>query len=149
MGKQMVKLSQGTKKCRGVSWFPELTDKSNNSTLLLMNELRFTGKSIKTHLYWAMKNCECSAEKLHSLVDNITKHYQVGNIQTPVNHGPYTLLSQGQHSGCHHSSSCHMPNYTPSKDHLTDPRAIQSLANMLRTTYIYHFAQDFCRVSYV
>ena len=25
--KQMVKMSQGTKKCRGVSWFPELTDK--------------------------------------------------------------------------------------------------------------------------
>ena len=73
MGKQMMKISQGTKKCRGVSWFPELTDKSNNSALLLMNGLRFKGKSIRTHHYWAMRNCNCSAEKLHNLVDNITK----------------------------------------------------------------------------
>lgn len=35
------------------------------------------GKSIKTHLYWAMRNCEGNADNLKSLIDNIPSHYQV------------------------------------------------------------------------
>lgn len=35
------------------------------------------GKSMKVHLYWAMKNCETSPSKLHELIMNIPNHYKV------------------------------------------------------------------------
>ena len=35
------------------------------------------GKSIKTHLYWAMRNCDGKADNLKRLIDNIPSHYQV------------------------------------------------------------------------
>jgi hypothetical protein len=110
--KQMLKITQGRVRDRGVTWFPELVDKR---------------KSIKTHLYWAMKNCQRSADCLRRLVDNIPAHYE------------------GDHSCCHTSSSCHMPHYAPSKVQLSNPRTIQKLSETLRATYIYRNAQEFCR----
>ena len=74
--KQMLKITQGRVRDRGVTWFPELVDKS---TCVYM-ECSFVtqlGKSIKTHLYWAMKNCQRSADCLRRLVDNIPAHYEV------------------------------------------------------------------------
>jgi hypothetical protein len=112
VAKQMLKISQGRVRDKRVTWFPELVDKR---------------KSIKTHLYWAMKNCECRADYLQSLVDNIPSHYQ------------------GDHSSCHSTSACHMPRYTPSKVELTDPQAVQTLTKTLRGTYIFRNAQEFCR----
>ena len=53
---------------------------------------------------------------------------------------------QGDHSSCHRSSPCHMPRYSPSKEKLSNPRAIQLLEKTLRETYIYRNAQEFCRV---
>ena len=35
------------------------------------------GKSVKTHLYWAMKNCDGCAETLRKLIEIIPDHYQV------------------------------------------------------------------------
>ena len=54
-------------------------------------------------------------------------------------HVIYSVL-QGDHTGCHTTSSCHIPHYTPSKAQLTDPRTIQKLSE----TYIYRCAQEFC-----
>ena len=35
------------------------------------------GRSVKIHLYWAMKNCSDSPSKLQELIMNIPCHYQV------------------------------------------------------------------------
>ena len=37
----------------------------------------YVGRSIKTHLYWAMKSCGEDPEKLCALIMNIADHYQV------------------------------------------------------------------------
>ena len=39
--------------------------------------MQYLEKSIKLHLYWAMKNCGGDADKLCKLVENIPQHYQV------------------------------------------------------------------------
>ena len=39
--------------------------------------LIYVGRSIKTHLYWAMKNCGEDPDKLCALIMNIADHYQV------------------------------------------------------------------------
>lgn len=38
---------------------------------------KFSVKSIKTHCYYAMKNCGGDAEKLRSQLRNIVEHYKV------------------------------------------------------------------------
>ena len=43
----------------------------------LASRCNHAGKSIKTSLYWAMKNCGGDAECLRQLITNISKHYQV------------------------------------------------------------------------
>ena len=55
-------------------------------------------------------------------------------------------MKQGIHTGCHSTSHCHTPRYTPSRPLLTNPQAIQKLTDSLKTTYIYRYAEDFCRV---
>ena len=35
------------------------------------------GKSIKLHLYWAMRNCGGSPDALKSLIENVPEHYKV------------------------------------------------------------------------
>ena len=104
------------------------------------------GKSIKTHLYWAMRNCGENADTLKSLIDSIPSHYQVFNAFRDFIHTSNNYF-QGDHSCCHSSSSCHMPRYTPSKVELKDPRPVQLLSKTLRETYIYRYAKEFCRVS--
>lgn len=78
--KQLQKVTQGRVRDRGVTWFPELVDKSEciyTCTMYMCIAQYLIGKSIKTHLYWAMKNCQKSAENLRRLIDNIPAHYQV------------------------------------------------------------------------
>ena len=76
MAKQIVKISQGRVKDRGTLWFPELVDKSKTQVTCMRVCRYFTiivhflGRSIKTHLYWAMKNCGRSGVRLRSIVDN-------------------------------------------------------------------------------
>ena len=46
-------------------------------TQSLTCSLIYIGRSIKTHLYWAMKNCGEDPDKLCALIMNIADHYQV------------------------------------------------------------------------
>lgn len=149
MKKSMEKITKGLVRDRGVSWFPDLVDKSkfSHSYDSDYNHLVciYLGKSIKIHLYWAMKNCGGDASKLRELIVNIVKHYQV------CSHVLSSIISiheyfQGIHTKCPQSSPCHMPRYTPSKNLLTDPREIQKLEKMLKKTYIYTCAESFSRV---
>ena len=47
---------------------------------------------------------------------------------------------------CHPSSSCHVHWYIPSRVQLTNPQACQALLSGLKDTYVYRYAEDFCRV---
>ncbi|XP_035680551.1 uncharacterized protein LOC118418651 isoform X2 [Branchiostoma floridae] len=58
----MKKITMGPKYKERVTWHPELSDKAG---------------SIKTHVYWAMKNCALDPERLRGYIDNIIKHYKV------------------------------------------------------------------------
>ncbi|XP_064401110.1 uncharacterized protein LOC135347149 [Halichondria panicea] len=111
VSKEIKKVTQGLVRDRGKVWFPELSDKR---------------RSIKIHLYWAMKNCGGSAEKLKEIIMNIPNHYQ------------------RIHTNCHPSSTCHMDDYEPSRDKLVSRKAIEALIKQLHTTYIYRYAKDFC-----
>lgn len=57
--KSMLKISKGRVKSMGSTWFPDLVDKRMFSRIVGMKLLavQYLGKSIKVHLYWAMKNC--------------------------------------------------------------------------------------------
>ena len=46
-------------------------------TQTLTSSLIYVSRSIKTHLYWAMKNCGEDPDKLCALNMNIADHYQV------------------------------------------------------------------------
>ena len=44
-----------------------------------------SAKSIKLHLYWAMKNCGNDPEVLYALlIDNILNHYMVSSIKSDL-----------------------------------------------------------------
>lgn len=81
VGKSLKKICKGTKKKQGVTWFPELVDKRKYAVYsgrqYLFYGAQYLEKSIKLHLYWAMKNCGGDAEVLRELVENIPSHYQV------------------------------------------------------------------------
>ena len=83
----MLKNSQGRVRDRGVTWFPDLVDKSNYmpaehlwlyvctpGVLLAFDREEY---QLGPTCTGAMKNCECSAERLHSLVDNTPSRYTV------------------------------------------------------------------------
>ncbi|XP_064402159.1 uncharacterized protein LOC135347946 [Halichondria panicea] len=112
LSKCLQKVTQGRVRDKGLTWFPELVDKQ---------------KSIKVHLYWAMKNCDGDGQKLRSLIENIAMHYQDNHLE------------------CHPSSTCHLPHYAPGKDLLTDLATVQQLEKQLKDTYIYRFPESFCR----
>ena len=59
------------------------------------------------------------------------------------------IYLQGIHSDCHPSSSCHDPGYIPSRLELTNPQACQALLKGLKDTYVYRYADDFCRICMV
>lgn len=115
--KQLKKITQGLVRDRGIKWFTELGDKR---------------KSVKTHLYWAMKNCDGCAEMLRKLIEIIPDHYQ------------------GDHSGCHSRSSCHKPHYVPGKEVIEDPNTAAALLKNLKESNIYKHAEAFsrCRDTY-
>ena len=39
--------------------------------IVVYYNLGILGKSVKVHLYWAMKNCQGSADTLRDLIENI------------------------------------------------------------------------------
>ena len=46
-----------------------------------------SGKSIKVHLYWAMKNCGGSPEQRCSLIKNVPQHYMVQGCSQKCHEG--------------------------------------------------------------
>ena len=105
----MKKITTGPKKLEGKTWHPQLTDKS---------------ASVKTAVYYQMKNCEGSASQLRASIDNITDHYK------------------GNHSKCLSESRCHLDaNYIPSKIQITDPVAEKLLRHVLHELPIYKKAE--------
>lgn len=82
VAKAMKKIAQGPQSKEGDKWFLELSDKRKWSVSLEYHHwLSFLliqlGKSTKTHLYWAMKNCDGTGDDLRKRIMNILKHYQV------------------------------------------------------------------------
>ena len=133
VAKELEKITKGPVKTRGVTWFPELADKSEIICLLLQHYNMYmcvSEHSIKIHLYWCMKNCKMSLEKLRGMIINISKHYQV----------------QNEHSSCHSPSPCKNRGYTSSKTILTNERAIEQLTNTFKKTYIYCNSESFSSV---
>ena len=64
----------------------EIIDVPRNIMLDIVNNFHniqscvTSGKSIKVHLYWAMKNCGGSLEQIPSLIKNVPQHYMVHNM---------------------------------------------------------------------
>lgn len=104
-------------------------------------------KSIKIHLYWAMKNCGGDPILLKDMIDNIIFHYIVNSIifvECP--YSPLLTYAQGEHTGCFPNSPCHTPAYKAGKNTLSNPLAAKYLGDHLKASYIYRFASSFCRV---
>ena len=140
----MLKISSGLVRNRGVSWFPELVDKSRciihfillygganssreehqNPPILGHEELRWEGRQPET------------AHRQHPKP-------LPGLIFVLCSHSYYIYITniQGDHSCCHPSSACHMPRYTPSKVELKNTQAVKLLSKTLREMYIYRFAE--------
>ena len=105
------KITAGPASQEGKTWHGELSDKA---------------ASIKTHSYWAMKNCEGNAQKLRENLENMTEHYKYN------------------HANCHPLSNCRTKNpYLSSKQHLEDPVAITILTKFIKSMGIYKFAEQY------
>ena len=104
-------MTQGPKKNHGKTWHNELSDKAG---------------SIRTHAYWAMKNCGGSPNKLIDMLENIVCHYK------------------GSHENCHSTSRCKAdPAYEPTKFMLSDPVAEKLLFQAIRSLPIYKKPHDY------
>ena len=90
MAREMKKITEDRVRDRGKIWFQQLVDKHKDvlqlyifvyKVCVVTKRLQFmfgsTGKNIKVHLYWAMKNCSDSLSKLQELILNIPCQYQV------------------------------------------------------------------------
>lgn len=111
VNKEMKKIATGPLKYRGITWHPDLSDKV---------------ASIKTHTYYAMKNCQGSSKKLRELLDNIVEHYK------------------NNHQNCSTESRCRCdPNYEPSKFVIKDSDAERILQNEIRQLQIYKTPEDY------
>jgi hypothetical protein len=111
LAREVKKVTTGPKYQEGKTWHPELSDKAG---------------SVKTHVYWSMKNCEQDPEKLKLNILNITQHYQ------------------NNHQYCHETSRCKTDkNYIPSKTKICDPKAETLLGQALMNTQIYKSPQDY------
>lgn len=101
ISRDVKKICSGARKNEGKTWHPELADKAG---------------SIKTHIYWCMKNCNRDASTLKLYIDNIIPHYQ------------------GHHNNCHPTSRCRTDQpYIPTKTPITDPAAIELLSKFLHS----------------
>ena len=111
VAKEVKAVCSGPRHMEGKSWHSQLSDKAG---------------SVRTHMYWAMKNCQQNAEVLKKSVLNIISHYK--NI----------------HDDCHATSRCKTdPNYEPSKIIIDDPKAELLLQQALQKTLIYKHPLDF------
>jgi hypothetical protein len=62
VAKKMKAIAIGATRSSGKTWFPELSDKR---------------RSTKTHLYYCIRSCQRSPEKLRASILNIVDHYKV------------------------------------------------------------------------
>ena len=109
--KAVSKVAKGTKKNHGITWHRELNDKT---------------AGVKTHTYWAMKNCEGSVQRFISSLDNIVNHYQ------------------NRHEGCHHTSRCRIePNYTLSRTLIRSESAVGLLTKAIKSLYMYKHPEKY------
>ena len=111
----MKKITEGLVRNRGITWFPNLIDKRKTQwsanihvyvhphsvgVYLLHVVIRmfisiyrrfigvhYLGRSIKIHLYWAMKNCSQDPDQLREFVFNIPDHYKVHVYMLPCDSG--------------------------------------------------------------
>lgn len=105
------KISSGAQYKEGQTWHAELSDKA---------------ASIKTHIYWCMKNCNGNEASLREMIDTIPQHYK------------------GVHDKCSTKSRCRTDNpYIPSKIPLTAEKAEQLLTDFLRKTVVYKDAASY------
>jgi hypothetical protein len=112
IARNIRKLTSGTKANKFKTWHPELSDKA---------------ASIKTHIYWAMKECGGDADKLRSDILNLVFHYK------------------GIHDSCHKGARCQVDgkDYEPSKTLLQDPKAELMLTNFLKSCKVYKEAENY------
>ena len=61
IAKDIRKITSGPKKLKGKTWHHELSDKAG---------------SIRTHIYFCLKNCDGDPQKLKSSIDNNIPHYK-------------------------------------------------------------------------
>lgn len=109
--RQMKKITSGPKKNQGKTWHAELSDKAG---------------SIRTHIYWSMKNCNGSLDQLRMYMDNIVGHYK------------------DQHDNCHSTSRCKTdPAYEPTKHIIRSPVAEKLLQNTLHSLPMYRSPKDY------
>ena len=75
-----------------MTWYPDhpdLVDKSKSRHCVFSmysHGVHYLGRSIKIHLYWAMRNCNTNPDTLRSLISHIPDHYQVCMEVYCVNH---------------------------------------------------------------
>ena len=101
----------GSKKMHGKTWHKELSDKA---------------ASVKTHVYYAMKNCNGSEEQLRRWLDNIVPHYQQN------------------HTHCSPRSRCKTDtNYIPSKVTIKDSVAAKLLTDAIHSLQVYKTPKDY------
>ena len=111
VAKELKKICSGPQYKHGSSWHGELSDKAG---------------AIKTHCYYAIKNCQGSAEKLRENLDNIICHYQ------------------NFHSNCSPESRCKTDkNYVPSKTTITNKIALKLLEEAIHRLQIYKTPEDY------
>ena len=111
MSKQLNKITQGQVRDREVTWFSQAGGLTYNPHLLNTPKVMLIpGKSIKIHLYWAMKNCEGCPQTLRDFMVNIPNQYQarlltivsVSNticslLETIAVFQPLCITHQGRH----------------------------------------------------
>ena len=103
------KITAGAQHSVGKTWHGELSDKA---------------ASIKTHVYWSMKNCDKDANKLRANLDNIVEHYKQN------------------HENCHPLSNCRtVAHYMSSKTKIEDPAAEAILTKFIHSMQVYKNAE--------
>ncbi|XP_019645928.1 PREDICTED: uncharacterized protein LOC109486531 [Branchiostoma belcheri] len=111
IGRQMRVITSGAQRNQGSTWHHQLSDKA---------------APVKTHIYWAMKNCGGDRDQLIKYMDAIPKHYK------------------NDHSDCAPTSRCKTDDsYTPSRTIITDPHAEKLLINFIHKTVVYKNPENY------
>ena len=109
--KSLKAIADGPKKKLGVTWHGELIDKPH---------------PIRTHAYYALKNCDGNPATLRSILLNSVEHYK------------------GNHASCSDQSRCRTdPNYQSRRRVITDPAAEKLLLDAIKKSVIFQKSKLF------